>query len=63
MTDPFVLAVDNLMMTAAQEAAAAGKSTEKIEEARHIGCFLGLSMAKALYLSMQPKMVDNNSKP
>lgn len=60
MTDPFVMALDDLLAAAAQRAAAAGD--DQLEEARQLGCFLGLSMAKSVYLSMGPSMVDNNGK-
>lgn len=59
MIDPFVMALDDLLAAAAQKAAAAGD--DQLEEARQLGCFLGLSMAKSLYVSMGPHVVDNNS--
>lgn len=62
MKDPFVMAVEDLMETTAQKAAAASQSADQLEEARQLGAFLGLSMAKSVYLSMGPSMVDNNGK-
>lgn len=61
MTDPFMMAVEDLMEITAQKSAAASQAADQLEEARQLGAFLGLSMAKAVYLSMQPHAVDNNS--
>lgn len=54
MTDPYMTAIEDLQETASK-AADAGE-----DEARQLGIFQGLSMAKAVYLSMQPHAVDNN---
>lgn len=60
MSDPYLMAIEDLMETVAKKAAAAGQAADKDEEARQLGAFLGLSMAKSIYLSMLPRMVDNN---
>lgn len=51
MVDPVVASLDQLMEITAKKAAAAGEAADKVEEARQLGCFLGLSMAKAVYLA------------
>lgn len=60
MTDPFMMAIEDLQETASKKAEEAGQAANKLDEARQLGLFLGLSMAKAVYLSMQPHAVDNN---
>lgn len=62
MKDPFVMTIEDLMETTAQKAAEASQAADQLEEAWQLGAFLGLSMAKSVYLSMSPRMVDNNGK-
>ena len=49
MKDPVIESIEQLMEMAAKKAAAAGEAADKVEEARQLGLFLGLSMAKAIY--------------
>lgn len=58
MSDPFLMALDDLLETAAKKVA--GAAGDQLEEARQLGALLGISMSKAVYLSMQPHVVDNN---
>lgn len=51
MIDPVTATIDELMELVAQKAANAGAAADKVEEARQLGTFLGLSMAKAVYMA------------
>lgn len=49
--DPIVASIEAVQEIVAKKAAEAGEAADKMEEARQLGCFLGLSMAKAIYMA------------
>ena len=51
MVDPVIASIEQLQELAAKQAAAAGEAADQTEQARQLGCFLGLSLAKSVYLA------------